>query len=306
MTVVVTGSSGLIGTALVQALVADGHRVTRLVRTVPAAGAGDRATTARQWDPERGVLDPADLEGASAVVHLAGENIGAGRWTPARKARIRSSRVGSTALLAETLARLATPPPVFVCSSAVGIYGNRGSAILGEDSSPGTGFLAEVCRAWEAASAPAAARGIRVVHTRFGMVLSATGGALPRLLLPFRLGLGGRVGDGRQYVSWVDLEDAIGALRHALATPGLSGPVNVVAPNPVTNRELTGTLGRVLRRPTLFPLPAGVARLALGEMADELLLSSTRAVPRRLPAAGFTFLYPTLEAALRHVLGRPE
>lgn len=305
MSVVVTGSTGLIGAALVRALVADGQRVIRLVRTLPPPGAGGPDSTARLWDPERGLLGAADLEGAHAVVHLAGENIAAGRWTEAKKRRIRASRVGSTELLAATLARLPAPPPVLICASAVGYYGDRGGELLREESGPGTGFLAEVCQAWESAAAPAAARGIRVSHTRFGMVLSAAGGALPKLLRPFRLGLGGRVGSGDQYVSWIALDDAVAALRHAIATDRLAGPINVVAPTPVTNRELTATLGRVLRRPTPFPLPAVVARLALGEMADQLLLASARAIPERLLGAGFAFRYPTLEGALRHVLGRP-
>jgi hypothetical protein len=300
--ILVTGSTGLVGSALVRTLAAGGHRVTRLVR--PGRSPATPVSDAHPWDPAAGTLDPGPLEGLDAAVHLAGENIAAGRWTPEQKRRIRESRVGSTALLAETLARLAAPPRVLVCASAVGYYGDRGAEVLSEDSPPGTGFLADVCRDWEAAAAPAARHAIRVVHTRFGLVLSATGGALPRMLLPFRLGLGGRVGSGAQYWSWVALDDVVEAIRHAIATAPLAGPVNVVAPAPVTNREFTATLGRVLRRPTLLPLPAVAARLALGEMADALLLSSARVVPARLRAAGFVFRFPTLEGALRGLLER--
>ncbi len=303
MHVLVSGSTGLVGSALVPALTAGGHRVTRLVRP-RSTGAPPGAGT-RPWDPAQGILNAADLEGVDAVVHLSGENI-AGWWTAAKKRRIRDSRVGSTALLAETLARLAAPPRVLVCASAIGYYGDRGAEELREGSGPGTGFLAEVCRAWEAATEPAARRGIRVVNTRFGIVLSAAGGPLAAMLVPFRLGLGGRIGSGAQYMSWIALADAAAALAHVLDSERLAGPVNLVAPGPVTNREFTATLGRVLGRPTLFPVPAFAARLALGEMAEELLLVSERGVPERLLAAGFAFRYPGLEAALRSALDRPR
>ncbi|MBI3457993.1 MAG: TIGR01777 family protein, partial [Candidatus Rokubacteria bacterium] len=270
MHVLVTGSTGLIGSTLVPFLTAAGHRVTRLVR--PASGPPE--PTARAWDPAKGLLNAADLEGVDAAVHLAGENLASGRWTAPRKARIRASRVGSTALLCDTLAGLAAPARVLVCASAVGYYGSRGDEVLREESGPGTGFLAEVCRAWEAATAPAARRGIRVVHTRFGVILTPAGGALATMLLPFRLGLGGRLGSGAQYWSWITLDDVVSAIAHAIATDGLAGPVNVVAPTPVTNGEFTATLGRVLGRPTLFPVPAFALRLLLGDMARELLLAS--------------------------------
>jgi uncharacterized protein (TIGR01777 family) len=304
MHVLVSGSTGLIGSRLVRALTDAGDRVTRLVRPGTRTAAPDSG--ARVWDPPAGRLDTVDLEGFDAVVHLAGENIASGLWTAARKRRIRSSRVDSTALLAQTLARLTAPPPVFVCASAVGYYGSRGEETLREDSAPGAGFLAEVCRAWEAATGPAARRGIRVVNTRFGIVLSGAGGPLAKMLPIFRLGLGGRIGSGAQYMSWVALEDVAAALVHVLATERLAGPVNVVAPAPVTNREFTETLGRLLGRPTFFAVPASAARFLLGEMGEELLLVSQRAVPDRLTAAGFGFRYPSLEAALRAALARPR
>ena len=235
-------------------------------------------------------------------MHLAGVNIAAGRWTVRQKARIRDSRAKGTRLLSEALAGLAHPPQVLVSASAVGYYGDRGQEILKEESAPGTDFLAGVCREWEAATQPAAARGVRVVNTRFGMVLSASGGALPKMLTPFRLGLGGVVGSGRQYMPWIALDDVVGVVNHALKVVKLGGAINTVAPQAITNREFTKTLGRVLSRPTVFPVPAFMARLALGEMADALLLSSQRVEPARLLEAGYGFRYPELEGALRHVL----
>jgi hypothetical protein len=298
MQVLVTGSTGLVGSSLIPRLVEGGHHVTRLVRR--AAGATDEI----RWDPEAGVLDAAPLEGIGAVVHLAGESIAAGRWTQARKARIRDSRVKGTRLLSETLAGLDRPPKVLVSASAIGCYGDRGDEWLDESSPRGAGFLADVCREWEDAAQAAAERNIRVVLTRFGIILSPRGGALAKMLTPFRLGLGGCVGNGRQYYSWISLDDAVGAIRHALDKELLNGAVNVVAPNPVTNREFTKTLGRVLRRPTLFPMPAPVARLAFGEMADALLLASSRVKPARLLDSGYTFAHPTLEEALGDLLGK--
>jgi uncharacterized protein (TIGR01777 family) len=295
--IVVTGATGLVGDALVPVLVAAGHRVDRVSRRPPAAG-----TTDIQWDPARGRLDPRALEGADAVVHLAGESIAARRWTAAVKERIRRSRVDGTTLLAETVGRLARRPRVLVAASAVGYYGDRGEEPLTEDSPPGTGFLPEVCRAWEAAADPARAAGIRVVHLRLGVVLAGQGGALPRMLLPFRLGAGGIVGSGRQYWSWIALADLIRVIELALGVDSLAGPVNAVAPAPVTNREFTRTLGRVLGRPTLLPLPALAARLLFGEMGQALLLDSARALPRRLERAGFRFRHPDLEGALRAAL----
>jgi uncharacterized protein (TIGR01777 family) len=226
------------------------------------------------------------------------------RWTAQKKRRIRESRTIATRLLVQTLTRLAKPPAVLVCASGVGYYGSRGDEVLSEESRPGTGFLAELAREWEAATATAIAQGIRVVNLRLGVVLSAHGGALAKMLTPFRLGLGGVIGDGAQWMSWIALDDVIGAIRHALTTDALRGPLNVVAPAPVINAEFTRTLGRALGRPTLVPLPAFAARLALGEMADEMLLTSQRAVPARLQASGYRFRYPTLEDALRAVLGR--
>jgi hypothetical protein len=297
MKVLVTGSSGLVGSALVTQLASDGHTVTRLVRSKRGAGEGQVL-----WDPEARAIDSASLEGLDAVVHLAGESIAAGRWTAARKARILESRVKGTSLLAETLAGLRERPKVLVSASAVGYYGDRGEEALREESASGSGFLAGVCRQWEAAAAPAAQSGIRVVHPRFAMILSTAGGALQRLLLPFRLGLGGRLGSGRQFMSWIALDDAVGAICHALTHDDLQGPVNTASPTPVRNREFTTTLGRVLRRPTVFPLPAFAARLAFGQMADELLLASQRVEPAKLLAGGYQFGFPDLESALRHLL----
>ena len=301
MLIAVTGSTGLVGGALAPRLAAGGHRVVRLVRsTTTALLPGERAVS---WDPDAGAIDSTGLVGVEAVVHLAGESIASGRWTEARKRRIRASRVGSTRLLAEALARLARPPRVLVAASATGYYGDRGDEVLREDSAPGRGFLASVCREWEAAAEPAARRGIRVVHLRIGLVLSRDGGALAALLTPFRLGAGGPVGSGAQWWSWITLDDLVGAILHALVTEPLAGPVNAVAPNPVTNREFAKTLGRVLRRPALLPLPAFAARLVLGEMAGALLLASARVVPARLQATGYAFREPVLEGALRRELG---
>jgi uncharacterized protein (TIGR01777 family) len=297
MKVLVTGSSGLVGSALVSRLKGDGNAVTRLVRS--KRGAGEAQVL---WDPEAGTIDAASLEGLDGVVHLAGESIATGRWTAARKARILESRVKGTRLLAEALAGLHERPKVLVSASAVGYYGDRGEEALQEDSASGSGFLADVCRQWEAAAAPAAQGGIRVVHPRFGVILSRAGGALPRLLLPFRFGLGGRLGSGQQFMSWVALDDAVGAICHALTHDDLQGPVNTASPTAVRNDEFTKTLGRVLRRPTLFLLPAFAARLAFGQMADEMLLASQRVEPAKLLASGYQFEFPDLESALRHLL----
>ncbi len=301
MRVFVTGSTGLVGSALVPRLKVAGHSVTRLVRGIPAAG-----EDAVRWDPAAGSLDQAALEGADAVVHLAGENIAAGRWNEDKKSRIRDSRVRGTRLLAETLAKCGRPPSVLVAASAIGYYGDRGDEKLTEDSPAGHGFLAEVCRDWERATEPAAAKGIRVVNLRFGVILSAGGGALARMLMPFRMGVGGRVGSGRQWMSWIALEDALGAVLHVLSHESLRGPVNAVSPDPVTNLHFTKALGRVLARPTILPMPAFAARLALGQMADELLLASARVEPARLLASGFAFTHPDLESALRHLLAKPR
>ncbi|MGZ8450004.1 MAG: TIGR01777 family oxidoreductase [Candidatus Deferrimicrobiaceae bacterium] len=300
MRVAVSGSTGLVGSEVVASLSAAGHEVVRLVRRAPAQG-----EKAVRWDPGKGTIDSAGLEGVDAVIHLAGENVVSGRWTAARKAAIRDSRVNGTRLLCDALAGLARPPKTLVCASAVGIYGDRGDELLTEESPPGTGFLTEVSREWEAASGPAARKGIRVVALRIGMVLSPNGGALSRMLPLFRIGLGGALGSGRQYMSWVVLDDLVGIVLHALRSGELRGPVNAVAPVPVTNREFTEALGKALSRPTLFPVPAFALRLAVGrEMADALLLASARVVPRRLEEAGHPFRCPELGAALQHLLAR--
>jgi uncharacterized protein (TIGR01777 family) len=295
--VAVTGATGLVGSAVVPVLRAAGHRVDRVSRQPPRPG-----TTDIQWDPAGGRLDPRALEGVDAVVHLAGQSIAAGRWTAAAKARIRDSRVGGTRLVAETMARLDRPPRALVSASAVGYYGDRGDEPLTEDSAPGAGFLADVARAWEAAADPARAAGIRVVHPRLGVVLAGQGGALAQMALPFRLGLGGVIGSGRQYWSWIALADAVRVVELALALDSLAGAVNAVAPAPATNREFTRVLGRVLARPTLVPLPAPAVRLLMGEMGQALLLASVRVLPRRLERAGFGFRHPDLEGALRAAL----
>ena len=297
MRISITGSSGLIGSALVPFLTAQGHEVGRVMRSTTGAGAW-------RWDPGAGHVDAGAVNGKDAVVHLAGETIAAGRWSAARKARIRDSRVHGTRVVAEAVARADPRPKALLCASAMGFYGDRGDERLTEASAPGRGFLSEVSREWEEACAPAREQGVRVVNLRFGIVLSPAGGALAKMLLPFRLGAGGVVGSGKQWWSWVALDDAVGAIRHALVTPGLHGPVNVAGPNPVTNAEFTRTLGRVLARPTLFPVPVFAARLAFGEMADALLLASARVVPERLQQTGCVFHHPELEGALRHLLGR--
>ena len=297
MHVALTGSSGLVGSAMVQFLTTGGHRVTRLVRKSPRS-------QEVAWDPAEGIKELSWLEGVEAVVHLAGENIAAGRWTEARKAEIRRSRVEGTQRLCESLARLGRRPKALVTASAVGFYGDRGNEILTEDSAPGGDFLARVCQEWEAAADPASRAGIRVAHLRFGMILSPAGGALKKMLLPFKLGVGGRIGSGAQYMSWIAIDDAIGAIQHAIAAESLRGPVNAVAPAPVTNVEFTRVLARVLSRPAVAPMPAFAARLAFGELADALLLSSQRVMPTRLQAAGYQFQFPEIEPALRHLLSR--
>lgn len=300
MNVLVTGATGLVGTALLPLLTSTGHEAFRLMRS-DLKEANDIP-----WDPVQGVVHTARMEGMDAVVHLAGENIAGKRWSADVKHRIRSSRVDGTRLLCEKLATLKRKPHTLVCASAIGIYGDRGSEILADSASAGDGFLAEVCRDWETACEPARQAGIRVVNLRIGVILSPRGGALKQMLLPFRLGAGGVVGTGRQYWSWIAIDDVIGAIEHCLTHREISGPVNVTAPNPATNYEFTKTLGAVLGRPTILPMPGLLARLALGEMANELLLSSTRVAPERLEASGYRFRCPTLEVALRHVLGAAE
>ncbi len=297
LTIAITGASGLLGSALTHFLTTGGHTVRPVVRRRPRPGEV-------AWDPDAGTIDRAGLEGVDAVLHLAGESIGAGRWDAARKRRIRTSRVDGTLLLAEALAAMERKPRVLVSASAVGIYGDRDDEALTEASAPGAGFLAETARAWEAATAPAAEAGIRVVHPRFGMILTPAGGALARMLPVFELGGGGRLGGGRQWWSWVSLDDALDLVLHALATPSLSGPINAVAPGSLTNRAFTETLGEVLHRPTLLAVPAVALRLTFGEMADALLLSSQRVVPARAAETGHVFRHPDLRGALRHLLGR--
>lgn len=256
------------------------------------------------WDPPNRQIDVGGFVGVDGVVHLAGENIAEGRWTTAKKGRIRDSRIEGTRLLAETLSSLDQPPSVLVSASAIGYYGDRGSATVTEESPSGSGYLADVCRDWEAATESARESGIRVVQLRIGVVLSRHGGALAKMLTPFKLGLGGVIGSGEQYMSWIEIDDLIRAIEFSLATSSLQGPVNAVAPGAVTNREFTKTLGRILKRPTLFPMPAVAARLALGEMADHLLLTGARVEPKRLIKSGFQFQFPGLQDALCHVVGK--
>jgi hypothetical protein len=297
MKVLVTGSSGLVGSALVSHLAAHGDKVLRLVR---------RAQSNRPeeivWDPASGKLDSDRLEGMDAVVHLAGENLASGRWTAARKRRILESRTKGTRLLAGRIADLHEPPPVMISASAVGIYGDRGNEVLTEESGSGTGFLADVCRQWELEATALNEGPVRLVLLRMGMILSSEGGALARMLPPFRFGAGGKLGTGKQYMSWIALDDLMEVIRFAVTSPSLHGAVNAVAPAPVTNQEFTRALGNVLKRPTLFSIPAFAVRFLFGEMGQELLLSSSRVVPGRLLAAGFRFRFPEIEAALRHTI----
>jgi uncharacterized protein (TIGR01777 family) len=278
-------------------LTGGGHRLTRLVRSATTAGAAEI-----EWNPQAGQLEPGDLEGLDGLVHLAGENIAAGRWTAGQKARIRDSRVNSTRLLSETLAQLSRPPKVLVCASAIGFYGDRGTDLMSEDSPAGGGFLAEVCEAWEAASQPARDAGIRIVLLRIGVVLSPAGGALAKMLLPFRLGVGGPVGSGRQWVSWIHVDDLLGMFEWILGNESARGVYNGTAPNPVSNRELSKALGRVLHRPAILPAPGFALRIALGEVAG-LLLEGQHVTPDRALAEGFTFRFPEIEPAFRDLLG---
>ncbi|MGW0596745.1 TIGR01777 family oxidoreductase [Streptomyces sp. NPDC002776] len=293
--IVVAGASGLIGGAVVRSLRADGHEVVRLVRR--AARAKDEV----RWDPDAGYVDPAGLAGCAAVLNFAGAGVGGRRWTDAYKQRIRDSRVRGTATLAEAMAALPEPPRVFVNGSAIGYYGETGDRAVDENAPPGTGFLPEVCVAWEGAAAPAERAGVRTVFVRTGLVVARQGGAWARLFPLFKAGLGGRMGDGSQYWSYVSLHDEVAAIRHLMAADGLSGPFNVTAPEPLTNREITEVMGRVLRRPTLFAVPAPVLRTVLGEMAGDVL-GSARVVPKRLLESGFSFAFPDAEAAVRAAL----
>ncbi len=296
MKILVTGSTGLVGSVLVPSLRSKGHQVLRAVRST-AKGADEI-----EWNPETGQINIAKLSDLDAAVHLAGESVADGRWSDEKKRRILDSRVKGTKLLSETLARLNPKPGVLVSASAIGYYGNRGSELVTEESTTGEGFLAGVVRQWESSTTAATQAGIRVVLLRLGIVLSTKGGALGKMLTPFKFGVGGKVGDGKQYMSWIAIEDVVGIIEYALADKTLSGPVNTVAPSPVTNAEFTKALGSAISRPTIFPLPAFVARLAFGEMADETLLSSTRVLPERLTKSGYKFQFSNLDDALRNAL----
>lgn len=294
MKVVVTGASGLVGSALVSSLEADGHEVIRLVRREP------KNASERKWDPS-GEPDPALVEGTDAVVHLAAETI-SGWWTQAKKDRILQSRVRGTENIARSIAAATHKPKVFLSASGAGYYGHRKDEVLTESSSNGGGFLAELARQWEATTRYAAEAGVRTVLLRISVVLSMKGGALPQMLPPFKMGLGGKVGNGKQYWPWITLEDVVGVIRFAMENESLSGPVNVCAPQETKNKDFTKALGRVLRKPTFFPLPSVVVTLTLGEMGQEALLTSTRARPAKLQQAGYAFRHPEIEEALRSVL----
>ncbi len=302
MNILVSGSTGLIGSALTAALARQQHRIIRLVRGTPAGPDEIR------WDPMAGQIEKAGVEQADAVIHLAGENVGSRRWTSPQKTKIMDSRRMGTRTLSGAFARAVAlsgsnrTPRVFLSASAIGYYGDRGEDVLREDSHAGHGFLPDVCREWEQATEAIQKTDIRLCLLRIGIVLSPKGGALGRMLTPFKLGLGGPIGSGRQYMSWITLDDVVAAISFALTCDSLNGPVNLVGPNPVTNREFTRTLGRVLHRPTILPMPAFAARLAFGEMADALLLAGARAVPSHLDAAGFSFRHPRLEYALNDLL----
>lgn len=301
-TILVSGATGLVGKSLSAFLTTGGHRVVPLGRSASPS----RTDAGVKWNPETGLVESAYFSGFDAVVHLAGESVAGSRWTAECKRRIRDSRLLGTRRLCEALAQAEVKPKVLVCASAIGYYGNRGDEVLDESADPGTGFLPEVCVEWERATDPARKAGIRVVNLRIGVVLSPLGGALQTMLPIFNLGGGGVLGNGRQYMPCVALDDLVYAIQHCLITPQLSGPVNGVCPTPVTNREFTKTLGRVIRRPTCLPVPQFAASLAFGELADALLFASTRVVPQRLLETGFSFAYPSVELALRHVLGRTE
>jgi uncharacterized protein len=301
LTVAITGSTGMIGESLAHFLTTGGHRVVRLVRDSRDVGDG-----AVFWNPAAGEIDADALAGVDAVVHLAGTPIASERWTDERKRSIMQSRVKGTELIARTLAGLPNGPKVLVSSSAVGYYGNRGAEALDERASSGEGFLAEVCRAWEAAARPAERAGVRVVLLRGGVVLSPAGGAIGEMLLPFKMGVGGRLGSGKQYMSWIDLDDHVALIHHALYSDSLSGPVNATAPHPVTNATFTAALGRALGRPTVIPVPALAIKAAFGQLGTEALLWGQRVVPRKAVESGFRFFYEGVEESLRFQLGRDE
>lgn len=294
MKILIAGATGLVGSALRPYLLGMGHEVVLLDRHIEEGFI--------YWDPEMGEIDPEKLEGFDAVINLAGENI-AQRWSSAKKKRIVESRVKSTRLLADTLAYLKSPPKVWINASAVGYYGSQGDRVLSEETKAGTGFLSEVCQKWEGATEAAEKKGIRVVHARFGVVLTPKGGMLGSLLTPFKLGLGGKVGDGKQYMSWIAIDDLLGAIEHILQHEEITGPVNVTSPKAVTNGQFTEELGKQLHRPTFFTIPSPIAKLIFGkEMAEEMLLGSTRALPKKLEETGYEFQYPKLTEAFKHLL----
>ena len=302
MHILVSGSTGFLGTALVDTLEGEGHAVARLVRPGTAQkSAGKLHARTVQWDPVAGLFDAAGAEGAEALIHLAGASIAGGRWNASRKKLLRTSRIDATRHLIGALAKLQRPPRVIVAASAIGYYGNRGDETLTEASAPGTDFLAVACQEWEAEAARGAEFSARVVSLRFGIILAAHGGALPRMALPFKLGAGGRLGNGRQWMSWLTLRETVNIVQFALANSGLTGPVNAVAPNPVRNSEFTGVLAKTLHRPALFPAPEFALRLALGEMADALLLVSQKVNPLKLAESGYKFIQPSLASALGEV-----
>jgi uncharacterized protein len=295
MKIAIAGAGGLVGSALIPSLTGDGATIVRLVRSAPKSGE-------IEWHPNQDQAPVQSLEGFDVIVNLAGENIAGGRWTDEQKRKIRDSRVSGTHLLSEAIARMSIKPSAFICASATGIYGDRDDETLDEQSESGGGFLAGVCREWEKACEPAIKAGVRVVNLRLGPVLARDGGMLAKLLTPFKMGMGGKVGSGKQFISWVALDDVVGAIKLAINDQTIRGPLNIVSPNPVTNEEFTRTLGHVLNRPTALAMPAFAARLAFGEMADEMLLASQKVLPKKLMSVGFEFKYPELEAAMRRYI----
>jgi uncharacterized protein (TIGR01777 family) len=296
MKIAIAGASGLVGSAFIASVEEDAVEVTRLVRDSPKAGQ-------IEWHPNQDAIEPGKLEGFDAIINLAGENVAEGRWTDEKKRKIHDSRVHGTHLISEAIAKLTHKPRVFLCASATGIYGDRPDETVDEQSESGGGFLAGVCREWEKATEPAAQAGVRVVNMRFGPVLAPHGGMMEKMLTPFKMGLGGKIGSGKQYISWVSIDDVVAAMKLALNDESIRGPLNIVSPNPVTNEQFTKALGDVLSRPTLMAMPAFAARFAFGEMADEMLLTSQRVRPKRLQDAGFEFKYAKLDETLRKYVG---